>query len=327
VSHDTDSDPDGVVLPSNVPSRHVSGGRPVTNTTAPVVGATLSDQKREPPPQANQMQARAAPTRQPNVIQMTEATNGRNLQQPPQAIKAEQPNTNGGNGFVRLASGASTGGPMRAPADGGAAARPPQAIPPGPGRVLNQPSRNGPASAPHSPAQAKRPFPGSLEETPENRDGQPVVESGFFSARAVAMVPEVSNGDGPPTVPLANLPTFNPHAESPSIRRTPGIDHTSTKPLSKELKHVPSSTQAGAATSPAPNRTNIVNPQLDAARRIGAPGSPSPMANRSSYRPPTMKRPHQAPNLARPPLGDIPANGTVPGPDGGGDMKRPRLSG
>jgi DNA repair and recombination protein RAD52 len=57
-------------------------------------------------------------------------------------------------------------------------------------------------------------------------------------------------------------------------------------------------------------------------RRIGAPNSPSPMANRNSYKPPS-KRPVDS----RAPLVDLPANGTVGLADQGGDMKRQRLNG
>jgi len=98
-------------------------------------------------------------------------------------------------------------------------------------------------------------------------------------------------------------------------------------PLTKELKHVPGSTQTGAGSASGSARTNIVNPQLDATRRIGAPGSPSPMANRNMYKPPTMKRPYQGQGPARPPLGDLPTNETLQVTDGGGDMKRARMNG
>jgi DNA repair and recombination protein RAD52 len=152
------------------------------------------------------------------------------------------------------------------------------------------------------------------------------MENGFFSARAATMLPEIRETDGPPPLLPGNLPAFNPHAESPSIRKTPGINHTQTMPLTKELKHVPGSTQAGTGSVPGSTRTNIVNPQLDATRRIGAPGSPSPMANRNMYKPPTMKRPYQGQAPARPPLGDLPTNETLQATDEGGNMKRARIN-
>lgn len=133
---------------------------------------------------------------------------------------------------------------------------------------------------------------------------------GFFSAKAVKDIPEESLATGVALAPQAGQ-VFNPRAESPSIRKTPGIDHTKSKPLARNGQHVapPSSTQearvggigasAGMSSRPAPQQqqtrpANVVNPQFDAARRIGAPGGPgSPLANRGQYRPPTIvnKRP------------------------------------
>lgn len=79
---------------------------------------------------------------------------------------------------------------------------------------------------------------------------------------------------------------------------------------------------AGGGFGRAPG--SIVNPQLDATRRIGAPGSPSPMGNRNMYRPPS-KRPVDS----RAPLVDLPANGHIAGAGdvGGGDVKRQRMNG
>lgn len=65
-------------------------------------------------------------------------------------------------------------------------------------------------------------------------------------------------------------------------------------------------------------RSSLVNPSLDQTRRIGAPSGPgSPLANRGSYKPPTMKRPLavDAANSAgsRPPLSDLPTNANAQG--------------
>nr|Q9HGI2.1 RecName: Full=DNA repair and recombination protein mus-11; AltName: Full=Mutagen-sensitive protein 11; AltName: Full=RAD52 homolog [Neurospora crassa OR74A]BAB13343.1 MUS11 [Neurospora crassa]CAC28736.1 Double Strand Break repair protein mus-11 [Neurospora crassa] len=157
---------------------------------------------------------------------------------------------------------------------------------------------------------------------------------GFFSAKAVTQLPEeaLASGQVAPKPGLA----FNPHAESPSIRKTPGIDHTKSKPLARNGQHVPPaktteteaepstslSRPAGAHAASRPvtmnearsasgsfsragppmggnagnmGKPNVVNPQLDHTRRIGAPGmsgfSSSPSTNRGQYRPLTMKRP------------------------------------
>jgi DNA repair and recombination protein RAD52 len=214
--------------------------------------------------------------------------------------------------------------PPQPPQDSGPARQNP-AQPVVAGRVLNQPSRmaSGPPSNPASPSKINK-----YHEDDDKDPGMPPPGAGFFSARAASMVPE-----GPITEPLPlshvqNLPVFNPKAESPSIRKTPGIDYKGSRPITKDLKQLPNASQAPAAPGARPN---IVNPQLDATRRIGAPGSPSPMANRGQYKPPTMKRPIDGMGgggLARVPLVDLPANGAIGAAigDAGGDAKRQRLN-
>lgn len=95
--------------------------------------------------------------------------------------------------------------------------------------------------------------------------------TGFFTARAAE---SIQNAVGMPL----KAPAFNPHLESPSIRKTAGVDHTKTKPVEKEVVRQPP-------------RPNFVNPQTDKARRVGMPvGTGSPLQNRNSYRAPQMKR-------------------------------------
>ncbi|KAI8183190.1 putative dna repair and recombination protein rhm52 protein [Colletotrichum sp. SAR 10_75] len=184
----------------------------------------------------------------------------------------------------------------------------------------------------------------SLEDLLEGGGGgaNPAEPIAFFSARAVQQIPDSAlqgtNTDTPLMMP-AGQQAFNPKAESPSIRKTPGIDHNSSKPLSRNGTHVPpTSTQAEtpakgsgftpvrpAGAGPAPN------PQFSQARRIGAPGGAgSPLANRGSYRPPTMKRPLQQDGGAgRPALADVSNNGGVSTVSGGGpglDPKRQKMS-
>lgn len=97
------------------------------------------------------------------------------------------------------------------------------------------------------------------------------------------------------------------------------MDHKSSKPLTKDGKHVPTPSQAAGT------KGNVVNPGLDGVRKIGAPGGGvgSPLANRGSYKPPSFKRAVDG----RPPLGDLPANGPIGDGGGGGDLKRQRLNG
>ncbi|KAJ0370222.1 hypothetical protein COL154_001353 [Colletotrichum chrysophilum] len=206
----------------------------------------------------------------------------------------------------------------------------------------NQPRAPTNPTAPSAPAAP--PANGNMT-TPGGGGGgaNPAEPIAFFSARAVQQIPDSAlqgnNTDAPLMMP-AGQQAFNPKAESPSIRKTPGIDHNSSKPLSRNGTHVPpTSTQQAetpakgsgftpvrpAGAGPAPN------PQFSQARRIGAPGGAgSPLANRGSYRPPTMKRPLQQDGGAgRPALADVSNNGGVSTASGGGpglDPKRQKMS-
>lgn len=104
---------------------------------------------------------------------------------------------------------------------------------------------------------------------------------GFFTARAAETVQNGSNA------PL-KAPPFNPHLESPSIRKTAGVDHTKTKPIGRDS--VPASPSLYA---PRPPSNNFVNPQIDKNRKVGMPigAVASPLQNRNSYKPPQIKRP------------------------------------
>jgi DNA repair and recombination protein RAD52 len=315
-SNDPNPRPDEVVLPVSIPS-HLFKADVSAKTSAAL---NVSDQNHRLQPTNSHAQTMPAPPRPLNGNRTTE-TNAIKSGPPPYQQQNHTNNTN--SGPARPSGGAQ----MRPPQETVTIPRSIQPAPPGHGRVLNQPSRPGPVSVPHFPVHQQKPISSNGDESTESHGVPPAIESGFFSARAATMLPELRDTDGPPPAFPGNLPAFNPHAESPSIRKTPGINHNQTMPLTKELKHVPGSTQTGAAATSGSTRTNIVNPQLDTARRIGAPGSPSPMANRNLYKPPTMKRPYQGQGPARSPLGDIPTNETLQVTDGGGDMKRARLNG
>ncbi|KAL5363639.1 RAD52 DNA repair protein [Aspergillus floccosus] len=155
----------------------------------------------------------------------------------------------------------------------------------------------------------------------------------FFSARAVDLLRDNPQGGA--------APAFDPHAESPSIRKTAGVDHTKSVPISKPML---------AGVSPASNNTrDFVNPSSDVHRKIGVPGGAgmnSPLnrnQSTSSYRP--LTRPNVDPknptpgmtanrpqniNGKRPPLNDV-TNASNPGGSGpaaqgtGVDPKRPKI--
>ncbi|WYZ41434.1 hypothetical protein EsH8_V_000329 [Colletotrichum jinshuiense] len=204
----------------------------------------------------------------------------------------------------------------------------------------NQPRAPTNVSAPSAPS---APAANGNMTTP-GQAGNHAEPVAFFSARAVQQIPDsalqANNADAPLMLP-AGQQAFNPKAESPSIRKTPGIDHSSSKPLTRTGQHVPpsSSQQPQGSTSgftpvrpgnagPA-SGANMPHPQFSQTRRIGAPGGPgSPLANRGSYRPPTMKRPLQQDGAGRPVLADVSNNGTTSNPPGGAasDPKRQRMT-
>lgn len=256
------------------------------------------------------------------------------------------------------------------------------------GRPLQQPNQTRPQGGPAGQSNTSSSSSGGgPHQTPPQAPGENAASQepvGFFSARAVKQLSGTKEDEEAklPTVPTVGL-VFNPHAESPSIRKTAGIDHTKSKPVGRDMKHVapverasepaaakssvppaaPMSAGAGrgapgtgdlsgaggqqgagagpgAGPGPGPGpvqRGNVVNPQLNQARRIGAPMGPgSPLANRGQYRPPTIKRPLPSEGNnggARPALAAVTANGTVnaaagpgAGVDGvGGDPKRQKI--
>jgi DNA repair and recombination protein RAD52 len=134
---------------------------------------------------------------------------------------------------------------------------------------------------------------------------------GFITARAAEKVQG-------PTIITANAPVFNPHAESPSIRKTSGVDHRRSGRISRETVAAAPPINLGGPTAqpipnprplnPPPNQTNFINPQADTNRKIGMPGAmQSPVANRSAYKPPGpangLKRGPDV--VARSPLADM----------------------
>ncbi|TVY41508.1 DNA repair and recombination protein [Lachnellula occidentalis] len=311
---DPDAHPDEVVLPpqsASTSSRHFNSA-PNTNPAIP----QNQLQNRSP---VKQLQPMAAPT-------------GRPLN--PTPPNPQTPNS----GFSRSTSGANSAmhppGGLLQNAQAAHAQAPPVAtrrVLDQPSRALDQPSRvldqpnrapnfnqpsrtgTGPPSAPTSP-----------KRLTSSADDLPPEGLGFCSARGAA-----TEADSP----AVTKNPFNPHAESPSIRRTPGVDRKTSKPLTRDLKHValpgPSSSQSPVPAAGGGFR-NPAN-ALDGVRKIGAPGgnNPSPMGNRGSYKPPTLlKRPVDA-SAGRPPLTDLGANGAISGAgaEAGGDVKRQRMNG
>lgn len=183
--------------------------------------------------------------------------------------------------------------------------------------------------------------------------------TGFVTSRNIASADEPLSDRQ-----LLNLPRFNPAAESPSIKRTPGIDHSKSgrveratigappgpraladqsngqvQPQRLLAQHSVSTPAPPQASKPQATSPNFVNPAADPGRKIGMPAQ----RNGSPYRPPTgagVKRP--LPNDAgggRPPLADVSNTATAKSAQGPGDggvksekvedaaVKRARVSG
>lgn len=248
--------------------------------------------------------------------------------------------------------------------------------PGGPNHPVQNASRPPPTN--HPPPQANIPVQtnkptnsGPVQPPPQAQtDSSSTNETvGFFSARAVKQLA----GQKEDEVNLPSTPSvaqvFNPHAETPSVFKTPGIDYTKSRPLRRDLKHcapadtdddsgiadldlapsTPSTNNGFSRAGPAQQqqgpgnaqRGNVVNPQLNQTRRIGAPMGPgSPLGNRGQYRPPTFKRPPPGEGNngaagrggARPALTAVSANGTAAataaagaGGGSGGDPKRQKI--
>lgn len=252
---------------------------------------------------------------------------------------------NGGNPAMRQSMP-----PMARP---NPAAMPDQRRPmPGPGQVNNM--QNARPGIPPKP----QPGPGPQMQNnnaqvpikPEpgpgfNNDSNPPPASqsvGFYSARVADTL-----RDNPNAVPLPGT-QFDPHAESPSIRKTAGVDHTKSVPITRPM--------LGTASPAANNSRDYINPATDLQRKVGAPGGPpvavgSPLSrgpSTSTFRPLTrpnvdarnnpaaMSRgsvpPQNNPNGKRPPLNDVtnattsPGTNAAPLPAGQNEPKRPRVS-
>lgn len=215
------------------------------------------------------------------------------------------------------------------------------------------PPHNMPNGRPTGPPQ---PTPNTNAQPPIKREPAPTFNQdntnqappqtvGFFSARAADQL-----RDNPNAAPIPGS-QFDPHAESPSIRKTAGIDHTKTIAV----------VRTGNGVSPAPEKgrsRDVVNPATNMQHRVGgAAGQPggfgSPLSRGpsvSSFKPLTRPNidpknathsgpvtrgasvPAQNMNGKRPPLSDVtnasPGTNptTAPPPAGPNDPKRLRMA-
>ena len=170
---------------------------------------------------------------------------------------------------------------------------------------------------------------GDLDEQsfPVPRQPPPGIPEGFVTGRSADLLNQPSGAR-----PINSNVAFNPHADTPSIRRTQGVNPGRSAPVMRQAlgstvqqaqpalgpgppppQHAVGNGMNGAA---APVRTNFVNPSADMNRRIGMPPSATShtMQNRGTYKPPTP--------LKRPPLADV---SNLQGMDGASDPKKAKL--
>ena len=229
-----------------------------------------------------------------------------------------------------------------------------------------------PNQQPHQPNPPQQPHPTlpdpaqhseiDLNGLPIPRMPPPGIPDGFVTGRNADVVNLSPNA----AATAANRPSnssivFNPHADSPSIRRTHGVNPGKSAPV---MRSAIQNTAAAAPNAPttngmasaqnvggpttgaasagvvgnglngatAPVRTNFVNPSADMNRRIGMPPTAAGVQNRTPYRPLQAAAPQaqaqanmQAPvnaGLKRPPLSDV--SNLQAQTDGTGDAKKAR---
>jgi DNA repair and recombination protein RAD52 len=163
---------------------------------------------------------------------------------------------------------------------------------PGPGIQARSGHPNLPQSGPGAGGAEGSSRPQSLDEDSNSvrLDSGP----GFVTARGVV------NTKGDDATPLPQAPAFNPRTDSPSIRKTNGIDHTKSRPVPREAATGALIPSINGADDPLiTHRGNGINPQLEGIRQIGRPpaigsgGMNIPLQNRGQF-----KMPSPAVNIA-----------------------------
>jgi DNA repair and recombination protein RAD52 len=233
------------------------------------------------PPQGLQSPQLPPGVQRPQASVM-QAQSGRML--PPQTPGAQRPSTgmNGLNGFDGAGSRSNSSS-----AEEGQA----------------QQQKNGASSA--QPDDYQPPMP---TEPPAG------IPAGFVTGRSASFLNQAAEGKA--VVPPA---AFNPHAESPSIRRTQGVNPNKSAPIMREslgnalANAAIAAPQQNSQQGNGPNRSSFVNPSIDPTRRIGMPGGGGP-PNRGAYKPPSA--------VKRPALTDV---SNLPQVDGGADAKKQRV--
>jgi DNA repair and recombination protein RAD52 len=195
--------------------------------------------------------------------------------------------------------------------------------------TTDSPSNKGAHRLPQdSTAQAPPARPLLAEDHAMPTHPPPGAPIGFVTGRKADLL-----NQPPEARPLDANFAFNPHAESPSIRRTQGVNPGKSAPISRQLLTAASGAQSpGIAANPQPTgapgngfngvqrptNSNFVNPSADMNRKIGMPNSgPGGFPNnRGAY------KPHAG--VKRSAMADV-TNTHHPQTDGANDAKKPRV--
>ncbi|KAJ9642334.1 DNA repair protein rad52 [Coniosporium tulheliwenetii] len=188
------------------------------------------------------------------------------------------------------------------------------------------------SSAPESAPQTNDPNPPDANAQPTN--APPI---GFITGRAAELL-QKTEANGPVPIP-PNVPAFNPHAESPSLRRTSGINHKTSAPVPRDIAKLGAAVlinatiqQDGGQPKPlapfqTPARRLVVALAMadrDAGRRRAESASESDIVQAAGAC--GRKRPPEVMAGARPPLADV-SNLPADGGGGGVEAKRARVEG
>lgn len=195
-----------------------------------------------------------------------------------------------------------------------------------------QPQQQQNGFAHHQPPNAEA---SDHQAMPAPRLPPPGVPQGFVTFRNAELLNQPPGAE-PPSAAVA----FNPHAETPSIRRTQGVNPGKSAPVTRSaITGTPATNGQQAGPQPAapigppqlPHngmqtngfngqtaqvRTNYVNPSADMNRRVGLPPSAAAhtISNRGSFKPQTP--------MKRPPLADV---SNIQQVDGPADAKKAKI--
>lgn len=357
-----DGHPDEVALPEQGNSSSNSSNER-TRTDTPATGNQT--------PQNMQRSARALGRSSSGGAVQANGPSGRPPQTPAQGpnVPQRQVQQATGNYVNRPSSGPQQGRPLQGPGTSSSmnsnGQQPRSVSSVGPSAATATSGSGATAGAAASAAANARTDGNAVAAMPAAAGGD-TLPTAFFSAKSIKSLPEeaLKETNGLAAAAGAGVPVslFNPKLESPSIRKTPGFDHNSTKPIVKsdvlaasqaianggtgDQTAIRSATGTGGPAQPQPQQpqarhaavssamagrsappqhlpqhhqqvgaasganqslprptisgsggsslaSNVLNPALDSARRVGAPGMgpASPLANRGTFRAPTMKRP------------------------------------